>query len=69
MVAKDENNQPVQVPGLILESREQVRRFLEARSRKELKNNYKQEADKAVMPEEDERWREMLKGERCTIAN
>jgi len=69
MVAKDENNQPVQVPGLILESREQVRRFLEARSRKELKNNYKREADKAVMPEEDERWREMLSGERCTIAN
>ncbi len=69
MVAKDENNQTIKVPGLILESREQVRRFLEARSRKELKSNYKQEAEKVVMPDHEVLWREMLSGERCTIAN
>ena len=35
MVAKDEQNQPVQVPGLILENRDHVRRFFEARRRKQ----------------------------------
>jgi uncharacterized protein (TIGR00369 family) len=34
MVAKNEQNQPVEVPGLILENQEQVRRFEEARRRK-----------------------------------
>src|ERR1700754_644364 len=44
MVAKDENNKPAQVPGLIVENREQVRRFIEAIHRKHLKQNYKREA-------------------------
>src|SRR5471030_2519770 len=39
MVAKDEQNQPVQVPGLILENRDHVRRFFEARKRKQIKKN------------------------------
>jgi uncharacterized protein (TIGR00369 family) len=69
MVAKDENNQPVQVPGLILENRTQVRRFLEARSRRQLKHNYKHETEKIVMPDDEAICREMLVGERCTIAN
>jgi uncharacterized protein (TIGR00369 family) len=69
MVAKDENNQPAQVPGLILENRTHVRRFLEARSRRQLKHNYKHEAEKVVMPEDEQLCREMLAGERCTIAN
>src|SRR4051812_28461257 len=30
MVAKDENGKPTRVPGLLLETREQVRRFLES---------------------------------------
>src|SRR5260370_24273555 len=42
MVAKNEDNQPVEVPGLILADRNQVRRFLEARRRNELKQNYNQ---------------------------
>src|ERR1700744_292589 len=45
MVAKNEDNQPVEVPGLILEDRNQVRRFIEARRRKQLKQSYKQEAE------------------------
>jgi uncharacterized protein (TIGR00369 family) len=68
MVAKDEDNQPVIVPGLVLQNRTQVRRFLEARRRKQLKHNYKQKADKIVMPDDEELCREMLEGERCTIA-
>jgi len=67
MVAKDEDNQPAMVPGLILENRNQVRRFLEARRRRQLKHSYKQEADKIVMPEDENLCREMLEGERCTI--
>src|SRR3954463_16002868 len=41
MVAKDEQNNPIQIPGLILENKDQVRRFIESRRRKEIKQNYK----------------------------
>jgi len=69
MVARDEKNQPVQVPGLILENRTQVRRFIEARRRKQLKQIYKEESDRVVMPDDENLCRQMLEGERCTIAN
>ncbi len=42
MVAKDESNQLVEVPGLILESGEDIRRYLEAVKRKELRKSYKE---------------------------
>lgn len=45
MVAKGENNQAVTVPGLILENRDDVRRFLESVKRIELKNRYRTELD------------------------
>jgi uncharacterized protein (TIGR00369 family) len=67
MVAKDEQNQPVQVPGLILENRNQVRRFLEARRRKHIKQNYKKEADQIEMPDNEELCKELLIGERGII--
>jgi len=69
MVAKDEANQPVEVPGLILENRNQVRRFIEARRRKQLKQNHKHEAEEIIMPDDVAVCRQMLAGERCTIAN
>jgi len=69
MVAKNEDNQPVEVPGLILENRKQVRRFIEAQRRKQLKQNYKHEAEEIIMPDDDEICRQMLTGERCTIVN
>ncbi len=68
MVAKDDNNKPVQIPGLILENREQVRRFIEARRRKEIKQNYKQEVDKISVPDDYLLCEQMLLGERCLIA-
>jgi acyl-CoA hydrolase len=37
MVAKDENHKPTQVPGLLLETREDARRFLEAINRRRIK--------------------------------
>jgi uncharacterized protein (TIGR00369 family) len=68
MVAKNEQDQPAQVPGLILESRNHVRRFFEARRRKQLKQHYKQEADQIVVPESEEICKQMLAGERCVIS-
>lgn len=68
MVAKDEENNPVQVPGLILENSDQVRRFIEARSRKEIRRNYRKEMEAVDVPEKDEQCRQLLAGERCVIA-
>ncbi len=47
MVAKDDSGIPTKVPGLILENRENIRRFLESIKRKELKSTYKYELDNA----------------------
>ena len=67
MVAKDENGKPTPVPGLVLETPNQARRFLEAMKRKELKtqateqfNNIK--SNLAVSLELSK-----LDGERCQI--
>ena len=69
MVAKDEQNVPVLVPGLILENKEQVRRFVEAKRRKQLKQNYKQEAGHIKVPESEEQCAHMLANERCIISS
>ncbi len=68
MVAKDEQNQPVVVPGLILENKQQVRRFFEARRRKQLKQNYRHQADQIELPEGEEIWRQLLADERVIIS-
>lgn len=47
MVAKDENGGNAEVPGLQLETRDDIRRFLEAIKRKELKQLYRHELDNA----------------------
>jgi len=67
MVAKDENNDLVQIPGLILEDREDVRRFIEARRRKEIKQNYRKESDAIKMPNDYEQCKQLLIGERCIV--
>src|ERR1700709_2141052 len=65
MVAKGDDDQPVKVPGLILQNKDHVRRFFEARRRKQLKQNYKQAADQIEMPDSEEICKQMLEGERC----
>jgi acyl-CoA hydrolase len=68
MVALDDVNQPLQVPGLVLENELEIRRFWQARQRRELKKNYKaNEAQmKAALGHED--YLKQLKGERCYIS-
>lgn len=67
MVAKDENGQVTQVPGLILENKEDARRFLEAIKRKELKNTFKKELDNATTLLEVDSNRHIFLKERCKI--
>jgi uncharacterized protein (TIGR00369 family) len=68
MVARNENNEPATIPGLILENKDQVRRFIEAKRRKEIKQNYKQEIDKIHVPDNQAECRYLLAGERCVIS-
>jgi uncharacterized protein (TIGR00369 family) len=69
MVAKDEQNNPVQIPGLILENKEQVRRFIAARRRKEIKRNYKQELEHIAIPADFEQCKQLLANERCAVSS
>lgn len=68
MVAKDESGKPTSVPGLFLESEEDVRRYLEAIKRIQLRNKFQTELD-------DERTQmnvlselHLLEGRRCQLA-
>lgn len=67
MVAKDDDDKPTEVPALILENKEDTRRFLEAIKRRELKENYRDAFDneKTRMTLEEEM--KKLKDYRCQI--
>jgi uncharacterized protein (TIGR00369 family) len=67
MVAKDEAGKPTKVPGLILESRDEVKRFLEAIKRRELKASYKTELQQARIALLEDTNNELLKNERCIV--
>jgi uncharacterized protein (TIGR00369 family) len=69
MVAKGNDNKPQTVPGLILENRDQVRRFLEAIKRKELKTQYKEQLtyQKMNLSVDDQQELAKLSQERCEI--
>jgi uncharacterized protein (TIGR00369 family) len=68
MVAKDENNVPVEVPALILENKEEVKRFIEAKRIKEIRAKVKEEMNDAKSKIHVEEARELLKNDRCLIA-
>src|SRR5688500_1833946 len=65
MVAKSNEDKPKGVPGLILASREEVRTYLEAIKRKDLKNSYRTELNnqKTNLTVEEELYK--LEHERC----
>jgi len=68
MVAKGDDDKPTTVPILILENKEQVKRFIEALRMKEIKNKVKEELNDARSHIHVEQAAEILKNERCIIA-
>jgi uncharacterized protein (TIGR00369 family) len=68
MVAKDENNKPTPVPKLILETKEDIKRFIEAMRMKEIKSAVREKMDDAKSHIEVDRAHELLKNERCILA-
>jgi len=67
MVAKGEDEKPTAVPPLLLENREQVKRFIEAMHMKEIKQSVKDQMDDARSHIEVDKASELLKDERCII--
>ncbi len=67
MVAKDEEGNTVTVPPLILESKEEVRRFVESIQRKELKFSSNEEMEKAKSALSIESALEILNKQRCEV--
>jgi uncharacterized protein (TIGR00369 family) len=67
MVAKGEDDRPTQVPELILENKEEVKRFIECLRMKEIKSAVKEKMDDARSQIEVKNAHQILKGERCII--
>lgn len=67
MVAKDDNDKPTLVPRLILENKEEVKRFIESMRMKEIKNAVRHQMDDARSHIEVDRAAELLKNERCIL--
>jgi acyl-CoA hydrolase len=69
MVAKDDDDNPAEVPKLILQTPEDVKRFIEAMRMKEIKTKVKEELNDAKSHIEVSRAAEILKNERCILSN
>lgn len=67
MVALDDDNRPALVPGLILQKPDEIRRFVEAKKRKELKKQYRQELENLSLQVNNLPDGEALKHDRCRI--
>jgi len=67
MVAKDDHGKLTAVPPLILESDEDIRRFLEALKRKEIKSSYKELLHDAKTCMEIDENLHLLDAERCIV--
>ena len=67
MVAKDKAGIPREVPALALENEDEVRRFMEAMKRKELKNQFKDEFDNEKSLIKAQQNHQLLENERCVI--
>jgi len=67
MVAKGDDDKPAMVPKLILENREDVKRFIEAMRMKEIRSIMREQMDDAKSHIEVENASEILKDQRCKI--
>ena len=67
MVAKGDDDKPFVVPKLILETREDVKRFIEAMRVRKIKGVMKEQMDDARSSIGVDRASELLKDERCTL--
>lgn len=67
MVAKGDDDKPTQVPELILQNKEQVKRFIECMHMKEIKRDVKEKMDDARSHIEVTTAEIILKDERCII--
>ena len=69
MVAKDDDDKPAEVPKLILQTPEEVKRFIEAMRLKEIRTNVREQLNDVRSHIEVSRAAEILKNERCIITN
>jgi uncharacterized protein (TIGR00369 family) len=69
MVAKDDDDKPAEVPKLILQTPEDVKRFIEAMRLKEIRAKVREQLNDARSHIEVSRAAEILKNERCIISN
>ena len=67
MVAKGDDNKPTTVPKLILESKEDVKRFLEAMRLKEVRSKVREEMDDAKSHMDISNAKDILRTERCIV--
>jgi uncharacterized protein (TIGR00369 family) len=67
MVAMSDDHEPLQVPGLILKSDIEIKRFFQAFHNKELKKYYRKEENRVKSHFEMEESIALLKNERCII--
>ncbi|UTA69263.1 MULTISPECIES: acyl-CoA thioesterase [Emticicia] len=68
MVAKDDEGKPTLVPELIIETREDLRRCLEAIKRKQLKERYKDEFDNRISAQHLDENMHLLENERAILS-
>jgi uncharacterized protein (TIGR00369 family) len=68
MVAKGDDDKPCTVPKLILEDKEEVKRFIEAMKMKEIKSAVREQMDDAKSHIHVERAGDILKNERCILS-
>ena len=67
IVAKCDDNKPMEVPGVILESMEDVRRFVQAIKRRKFNSDFESKmknAEKTFIFDEDIK---LLEGQRCKV--
>jgi hypothetical protein len=67
MVAKDDQEKPAVVPNLILETREDVKRFIEALNVRKVKGTMKEQMNDARSHIDIANAAELLKSERCIL--